>query len=132
VFDLATFGLLWLHFHEAAAVFRTGWFLESIATQTLVIFLIRTPGPAWRDAPNGWLVLSTLGALAVAVAIPYSPLAAVFGFRPPPAGVTVGLAGLVVAYLIAAELVKPLALPRGVPETPARRCAMPGQGGPKR
>jgi Mg2+-importing ATPase len=112
LFDLATFGVLWWHFHEAAAVFRTGWFLESIATQTLVIFLIRTPGRPWRDAPDRRLSISTLGALAVALAIPFSPLGALFGFQPPPAQVCLMLAGLVAVYLACAELIKPLAIRR--------------------
>ncbi len=110
VFDLATFAVLRLHFHTMAEVFRTGWFLESIATQTLVIFLIRTPGRPWKDMPNPWLAASTVGALLVALAIPFTPLGALFGFQPPPAQVTLVLAGLVVAYLVAAELVKPLAI----------------------
>jgi Mg2+-importing ATPase len=124
VFDLATFALLWLYFHAAPEVFRTGWFLESIATQTLVIFLIRTSGPAWRDAPNRWLVFSTLGALAVALAIPYSPLGPLFGFQPPPGRVTLMLAGLVGLYLAAAEAIKPLAMahPRGVAAPRVRRA----------
>jgi Mg2+-importing ATPase len=110
VFDLAAFGLLWLFFHSSAEVFRTGWFLESIATQTLVIFLIRTPGRPWQDAPNAWLAASTLSALAVALAIPYSPLGSLFQFHPPPLHATLALAILVAAYLAAAEVIKPLAL----------------------
>jgi Mg2+-importing ATPase len=121
VFDLATFGLLWLGFHASPAVFRTGWFLESIATQTLVIFLIRTPGRPWRDAPNRWLVASTLGALAVALAIPYSPLGPLFQFQPPPAHLALMLAALVVAYLAAAELVKPLAMRSSAEAAPSSR-----------
>ena len=119
VFDLATFGLLYLHFHSAAAVFRTGWFLESIATQTLVIFLIRTRGRPWKDLPNPWLAASTLGALSAALVIPFTPLGAMFGFQPPPWRVCLMLAGLVAAYLVCAELVKPLAI-RGIrkPATP--------------
>jgi Mg2+-importing ATPase len=112
LFDLATFGVLWLHFHSSAEVFRTGWFLESIATQTLVIFLIRTPGRPWRDTPDPWLTATTLGALAVALAIPFSPLGALFGFQVPPAQVTAVLAALVALYLAAAELIKPLAIRR--------------------
>ena len=54
VFDLATFAALYLLFHTGPGVFRTGWFLESIATQTLVVFLIRTRGRPWREAPMPW------------------------------------------------------------------------------
>jgi Mg2+-importing ATPase len=122
-FDLATFGVLRLGFHSVAEVFRTGWFLESIATQTLVVFLIRTRGRPWKDAPNPILTISTLGALAIAVAIPFSPLAAWFGFVTPPPVVIAALAGIVVAYLLAAELLKPLAIVGAVSVSPrpARR-----------
>jgi Mg2+-importing ATPase len=109
-FDMATFGVLFLVFHTSVEVFRTGWFLESIATQTLVVFLIRTRGHFWRDRPSSSLTASTLGALAVALAIPFSPLGAWFGFRAPPMLVNLVLAGIVVLYLACAELLKPLAM----------------------
>jgi Mg2+-importing ATPase len=112
-FDLATFAVLRLAFHSSAEVFRTGWFIESIATQTLVIFLIRTSGRPWRDRPNPWLTVSTLAALSVALVIPFSPLGAPFGFMVPPPPVTAALAGIVFAYLAAAELLKPLAMHAG-------------------
>ncbi|MGZ6037667.1 MAG: magnesium-translocating P-type ATPase [Phenylobacterium sp.] len=110
VFDFATFGVLMWAYRSGPEVFRTGWFLESIATQTLVVFLIRTRGRPWRDAPNPLLVISTLGALAVALVVPFSPLGAWFGFSAPGALLTVCLAGIVAAYLIAAEVLKPLAI----------------------
>jgi Mg2+-importing ATPase len=109
VFDLATFALLYLGYHLVPEAFRTGWFLESIATQTLVVFLIRTPRRAWLDAPGRVLVISTLGALAVALAIPFSPLGHWFGFAPLPPVVLAALAGVVALYLAAAEVVKPFA-----------------------
>jgi Mg2+-importing ATPase len=130
VFDLATFGALFLLFRTTPEAFRTGWFLESIATQTLVVFLIRTRGRPWRDMPNPWLAGSTLGALAVALAIPFSPLGAWFGFQVPPIHVTLALVGIVAAYLTCAELLKPLAT-RGTAEPPAGRPAahVPGISG---
>jgi Mg2+-importing ATPase len=110
IFDLATFGALFLLFRTSPEVFRTGWFVESIATQTLVVFLIRTRGRPWRDLPNPILTISTLAALGLALAIPFSPLGVWFGFRAPPTRVVLALAGIVVAYLIGAELCKPLAI----------------------
>jgi Mg2+-importing ATPase len=110
VFDFATFGVLIWAFRTGPEVFRTGWFLESIATQTLVVFLIRTRGRPWRDAPNPLLAASTLGALAVALVIPFSPLGAWFGFKAPGGLLALSLAGIVVAYLVCAELLKPLAI----------------------
>ena len=119
-FDLATFGVLYLVFRSTPEVFRTGWFVESIATQTLVVFLIRTRGRPWKDAPNPVLTMSTLGALAVALAIPFSPIGAWFGFQPPPLIVSLSLLGIVIAYLAVAELLKPFAISRADP-SPARR-----------
>jgi Mg2+-importing ATPase len=116
LFDCATFGVLIWAFKTGPEVFRTGWFLESIATQTLVVFLIRTRGRPWRDAPNPLLAASTLTALAAALFIPFSPLGAWFGFHAPAATLAVALAGIVAAYLVAAELLKPFAI------SPARKA----------
>ena len=121
LFDLATFAVLFLLFQTGPEVFRTGWFVESIATQTLVVFLIRTKGRPWRDTPSPVLATSTLGALAVALVIPLSPLGAWFGFQAPPFALIVALAAIVAAYLICAELIKPLAIKSGAPPTGARR-----------
>ena len=117
VFDLVTFGALFLWFRTGPEVFRTGWFVESIATQTLVIFIIRTRGRPWRDLPNPVLTISTLAALAVALAIPFSPLGEWFGFRYLPPIVGLALAGIVAVYLVCAELFKPLAITGGLLET---------------
>jgi Mg2+-importing ATPase len=124
VFDLATFGALFLLFRTSPEVFRTGWFLESIATQTLVVFLIRTRGRPWRDMPNPVLTISTLCALALAMAIPFSPLGAWFGFRTPQPVVTLALGGLVIAYLTCAELIKPLAISTLRSPRPTRKTAV--------
>jgi Mg2+-importing ATPase len=119
VFDLATFGVLYLLFRTSPETFRTGWFLESIATQTLVVFLIRTRGRPWRDKPNPILLATTLGALAAALAVPFSPVGVWLGFHAPPAVVTLALAAIVLAYLACAELVKPLAMGAASPaDTP--------------
>ena len=110
IFDLATFGALYLVFHTSPEVFRTGWFIESIVTQTLVVFLIRTRGRAWRDMPNPVLTASTIGALAIALVIPFSPLGSLFGFEVPPPHVLGALVGIVAAYLACAEVIKPIAM----------------------
>ena len=107
LFDLATFGILFWGFQATPEAFRTAWFVESMATQVLVIFLIRTAGPAWRAVPpHPALVATSLGALAVALALALGPLAPVLGFAPLP-GTLLGLIGLlVVLYLLAAEWLK--------------------------
>ncbi len=109
-FDLATFAVLYLLFRTGPEVFRTSWFVESIATQTLVVFLIRTRGRPWKDMPNRLLAITTLGALAVALIIPYSPLGAWFGFTAPSRLLTAALVGIVATYLVCAELLKPFAI----------------------
>jgi Mg2+-importing ATPase len=119
VFDFATFGLLYLVFHTTAEAFRTGWFLESIATQTLVVFIIRTPRRVWLDRPNPALVTSTLGALALALAIPFLPVGRWFSFVGLGPAILISLAAVVAAYLVLAEIVKPLAI-RSTTQTRAR------------
>ncbi len=106
LFDLLTFGGLLFLFRAAAPEFQTGWFLESIATQILVIFIIRTNGRPWRDLPRPWLAASSLGALLVAMVLPFTPVGAWFGFVIPSWRLTLGLGAIVVVYLTCAELVK--------------------------
>ena len=105
VFDFITFGLLLWGFRADAALFHTGWFVESMATQILVIFIIRT-AHTLRDRPHPALIVTSLSALAVAVALPYSPLAHWLGFVPLPADVMGALALVTVIYLIAVNAVK--------------------------
>jgi Mg2+-importing ATPase len=107
VFDFATFGvLLWL-LHAGPVEFRSGWFVESLATQTLVIFVIRTRRtPSWRSRPSRPLLLTTLACAAVGVVLPFTPLAGLFGFTALPPEFLGILAGMVALYLALAELGK--------------------------
>lgn len=115
IFDIATFAILRLGFDAPAEVFRTAWFVESMATQVLVVFVIRTAGPAWASRPHPWLIFSSLGALTVALTLALSPLGGLLGFAPLP-GLLLGLiAALVLAYLALAEGLKRLALRRNIP-----------------
>jgi Mg2+-importing ATPase len=107
LFDFITFGILLLVFHLGGAAFQTGWFLESIATQTLVVNIIRTRFSFWKNGgPSKALMFATFGAVAVAWGIAYSFLAPAFGFaklglRP------VALILLIVAvYLLLVEVAK--------------------------
>ncbi len=109
-FDLLTFAGLQLLFRVSPAEFRTAWFVESMATQILVIFIIRTNGRPWRDLPRPMLVASSLGALLVAMALPFTPLALWFGFVVPPLHLMGALWLVVFAYLMLAELLKKTAI----------------------
>jgi Mg2+-importing ATPase len=110
VFDFLTFAALLLVFNAAAAEFQTAWFLESMATQILVIFIIRTNGRPWKNIPDPVLTASSLVALAVAMILPFTPIGGWFGFVAPPPIMLAGIGLLVVVYLVCAELLKPFAV----------------------
>jgi Mg2+-importing ATPase len=110
VFDIAAFLILLHGFHATPEIFRTAWFIESMATQILVIFLIRTSAPFWKGRPHRILIVTSLGALAVAFAFALTPVGAPFGFVPPGSLVLLMMAVLVVGYLTAAELLKHTAM----------------------
>ena len=107
LFDLLTFGVLILVFDASAETFRTAWFVESMATQILVIFVVRTLGRPWQDRPSAALTASSLAALAAALILPFSPVGTWFGFAPPALPILVGIGLITVAYLAAVEIVKP-------------------------
>jgi Mg2+-importing ATPase len=106
VFDFLTFGVLLWAFGASEQLFQTGWFIESIATQVLVIFLIRTRGKAYLSRPHPLLVATALAVVAAAVAIPLTPLGEWFGFVVPPLALLIIIAVLTAAYLMAVEVVK--------------------------
>lgn len=106
LFDFLTFGLLLWVFQASEALFQTGWFVESLMTQVLVIFVIRTQARPWQSWPHPALAASSLGIVILALALPFSPFAAWFGFVPLPAHVVLTLAALTTIYLILAEQVK--------------------------
>lgn len=110
LFDGLTFTVLLLVFGADEEVFRSAWFLESMATQILVIIVIRTRGRFWRDRPSAALAATALVALAVALAVPFTPLGPTLGFEPPPPAMLVTIAAITIAYLAAAEAIKPFAI----------------------
>jgi Mg2+-importing ATPase len=98
IFDFITFGLLLRVFRADETMFHTGWFVESLSTQILVIFIIRTEHPL-HDRPHPLLILSSFCAFGVAAALPYLPFAHWLGFVPMPAAVMGALALVTVGYL---------------------------------
>jgi P-type Mg2+ transporter len=104
VYDFLTFAILLYVFHADPTLFHSGWFVESLATQTLVIFIIRTRRvPFFRSAPSLPLAVTTGMCLAAGVALPFSPLAGLLGFTPLPARFLGALALMVVTYLALAQ-----------------------------
>jgi Mg2+-importing ATPase len=112
LFDIATFTVLLKLFNADAATFQTAWFLESIATQILVIFLIRSRGHFWSSRPHWILVATSLGALVFTVALVLSPLRNIFGFVTIDLHLGLAICAIVVLYLVCAEFAKRFALPR--------------------
>jgi Mg2+-importing ATPase len=106
VYDFLTFFVLLAAFHASAPLFHTGWFVESLATQTLVIFVIRTSGTPWRSRPSAALTVTTLAVVAAAMLLPVSPLASVLGFVRVPAAYFAFLAVATLTYLALVEVVK--------------------------
>ena len=106
IFDFLTFFLLLWVFHANAELFQTGWFVESLATQTLVLFIIRTAGNPLRSHPSRPLTITTLVIVALGILLPYTPLARLLSFQPLPALYFLFLTGMTVIYLLLVELVK--------------------------
>ncbi|MHB8874096.1 MAG: magnesium-translocating P-type ATPase [Myxococcaceae bacterium] len=106
VYDLLTFWVLLRLFHASPAEFHTGWFVESLATQTLVIYVIRTAGNPLKSRPSTPLLLTTLAVVATGVLLPFTPLAAELGFTPLPASYFAFLALASLTYLGLVALVR--------------------------
>jgi Mg2+-importing ATPase len=106
VFDLLTFATLRIGFHADAALFRSGWFVESTATELAVMLVLRTARPFFRSRPGTPLLVSSAVVGVVAVALPFSVLAGALGFVALPIGVLVALLALTATYVAANELAK--------------------------
>ncbi len=106
VFDYLTFGTLLLILRADAAHLRTGWFLESVTSATLIVLVIRTRHSLFRSRPGRYLSIATAATIAVALWLPFSPVAGLFGFEPL-SGVFLGFLGMIVVlYAAAAETAK--------------------------
>jgi Mg2+-importing ATPase len=107
VFDFLTFWVMLAVLHAGHSEFRTGWFVESIATQTLVVYVIRTRRvPFFRSRPSLPMLLVPTAAALVGAVLPYTGLARLLGFTPLPAAFFLLLLGMVVVYLLLVELAK--------------------------
>ncbi len=108
VFDYMTFGVLLLLLGASPAQFRTGWFVESVVSATLIVLVIRTRGGLLRSRPSWSLLATTLLVAAAAAALPYTPLGVLFDLVPLPAHF-LGIMGLIViGYVASAEVAKAL------------------------
>ena len=121
IFDFLTFYVLLHFFHADQVHFHTGWFVESLATQTLVLFVIRTSRNPFRSRPSRPLAATTLTIVAAGVLLPFSRLAGPLGFAPMPGSYFAYLAAATLVYLVLVELGKRFLLGRTLGPGPKRR-----------
>jgi Mg2+-importing ATPase len=108
IYDFLTFGVLLWMFHAStnAPLFHTGWFVESLATQTLVVFVIRTAGSPLKSRPSRPLLVSVLAVVASAAVLPYTPVGSLLRFTPLPVSMLGTIAFLAATYLLVVQVVK--------------------------
>ncbi|MBD2456407.1 magnesium-translocating P-type ATPase [Nostoc sp. FACHB-87] len=106
VFDYLTFGALLLLLHAQPEQFRTGWFLESVISASLVVLVVRTRQSIFNSKPGKYLLMATLATIGATIIIPWTPLASLFGFQPLSLSFMLVLGAIVVFYVTAAENVK--------------------------
>jgi Mg2+-importing ATPase len=106
IYDFLTFFALLKVFSASEQLFHTGWFVESLATQTLVIFIIRTAGNPFHSRPSLPLTATTIAVVMAGIVIPFTSLGRLLGFTPLPLGFFLFLAGATGTYLLLVEIVK--------------------------
>jgi len=121
IFDFLTFYVMLHFFRMTEAQFHTGWFVESLATQTLVVFVIRTSQNPLRSRPSAPLLATCLAVVAIGVYLPFSPLATMLGFTPLPLSYFVFVSAATAAYLLLVEVAKRILLHRATHNNAPRR-----------
>jgi len=107
IYDFLTYGVMLFIFHASPELFHTGWFIESLCTQTLIIHVIRTGKiPFLESRPSRFLILTSILIVTTGIAIPFSPLAKPFGFVAPPPLYFVILFFMVITYMLLVQVVK--------------------------
>jgi P-type Mg2+ transporter len=106
VFDFLTFGVLRLMLHAGPQEFRTGWFLESVISASLIVLVIRSQRPFFHSRPGNALLVATLTIVGLTLLFPLTPPGAIFGFRPVPLSFLFAMAIIVMLYIIVAEVAK--------------------------
>ncbi|MCU7493920.1 MAG: magnesium-translocating P-type ATPase [Ignavibacteria bacterium] len=106
LFDYLTFGLLLLFLNATEIQFRTGWFVESVVSASLIVLIIRSRMPAFKSRPGKYLLITTLSIAIITLGLPYSPVAGILGFAPLPLSFILLIGLIVLLYIITAEIVK--------------------------
>jgi Mg2+-importing ATPase len=106
IFDFLTFFLMLRVFHAGPVLFHTGWFVESLCTQTLIVFVIRTAGNPLRSRPSRALTITVFLIVAIGILLPFTPLAGLLGFTPLPGLYFLFLIAMTLTYLVLVALAK--------------------------
>ena len=106
VFDYLTFGLLLLVLHANESQFRTGWFMESVISASMIVLVIRSRKPFFKSKPGKYLLIATLSIAVVTIVFPFTPLGTIFGFSPLSFTTYLLLMLIVVLYVFTAEITK--------------------------
>jgi P-type Mg2+ transporter len=106
VFDYLTFGALLLVLHASQDQFRTGWFLESVISASLIVLVIRSRKPSFRSRPSKYLLMATLLVVVATLLLPLTALGKILGLQPLPISFLLLIGIIVIAYIISAEIAK--------------------------
>ena len=106
VFDYLTFGALLTVLHATQDQFRTGWFLESVISASLIVLVIRSRKPFFKSRPSKYLFVATILVVIVTVILPLTPLGKIFGFSRLPISFLLLIAIIVMGYIVTAEIAK--------------------------
>jgi Mg2+-importing ATPase len=106
LFDYITFGVLLYVLHAGVKEFRTGWFVESVASAALVVLIVRTSLPVYKSKPGKYLTIATFASVAVTVILTFTPLADILGMQMLPGKFYGLLACIIFLYLACAETAK--------------------------
>ncbi len=103
-FDFITFYALFKLHEGHEQLFQTGWFLESVFTELLILFVVRTHKMLWRSKPGKGLIILTLVAFTITIGLPLSPFASALGFVVPPEKLLFVITSIVLSYIITADI----------------------------
>jgi P-type Mg2+ transporter len=106
IFDYAIFGILFLVLHSSIDQFRTAWFMESVISASIIVLVIRTRKPLFKSKPRKHLLIATLSIVGTTAILPFNPVAQIFGFTGLSPLYLLAVGGIVLLYIIAAEIVK--------------------------
>jgi Mg2+-importing ATPase len=106
IFDYITFGVLLLILHATTSQFRTGWFIESVISASVVVLVVRSRRPFFKSKPGKYLFIATLLIVGFTLIFPFTPLGKIFGFEPLPIWFLLIVGMIVVLYIVVAEIAK--------------------------